>query len=98
MATPTEVVAAIKDLTKRSQALEAPAQSINLINGPMIIINQGPFPQISGGLKEIVSTTTASVSRMNGMKPVPAGSDANMTFDAYSEVHKLLPLTLLPLC
>jgi hypothetical protein len=44
MATPTEVVAAIKDLTKRSQALEAPAQSINLINGPMIHYQPGAVP------------------------------------------------------
>ena len=86
MATPTEIVATIKELTKRSQALQAPAQSISLINGPLIIVNQGPFPQICKGLEEIVSTTIADVSRMNGMKPVTAGSDANMISDAYREV------------
>jgi hypothetical protein len=31
-------------ITQKSQALQAPAQSISLINGPLILIGQGPFP------------------------------------------------------
>jgi hypothetical protein len=31
-------------ITQKSQALQAPAQSITVINGPLIIIGQGPFP------------------------------------------------------
>jgi hypothetical protein len=85
MATPTEIAATIKELTKRSQALQAPAQSINLVNGLLITVNQGPFSQICKGLQEIVSTTIADVSRMNGMEPVAAGSDAYTIFDAYRE-------------
>jgi hypothetical protein len=86
MATPTEVAAAVKELTRQSQALQAPAESINMINGPLIIVNQGPFPQICKGLKEIVSAATADISRMKGMKPVAAGNDADTIVNAYREV------------
>jgi hypothetical protein len=42
--TPAQVVSNIKMITQKSQALQAPAQSITVINGPLIIIGQGPFP------------------------------------------------------
>jgi hypothetical protein len=42
--TPAQVVDNIKMLTQKSQALQAPAQSINAVNGPLVIIGQGPFP------------------------------------------------------
>jgi hypothetical protein len=42
--TPAQVVSNIKMITQKSQALQAPAQSLSLVNGPLIIIGQGPFP------------------------------------------------------
>ncbi|KAM0694325.1 hypothetical protein Q7P36_004680 [Cladosporium allicinum] len=81
----TQIVGAIKDLTKRSQELQAPAQSITLINGPLVIIGQGPFPQIIKGLEEIISTATAELARMKSTPTVAEGSDANAIFDAYRE-------------
>lgn len=42
--TPQQVVGNIQALTTKSQALQAPAQSITIINGPLIIIGLGPFP------------------------------------------------------
>jgi hypothetical protein len=42
--TPAQVVDNIKLITQKSQALQAPAQSISILNGPLIIIGQGPFP------------------------------------------------------
>jgi len=42
--TAPEVVTNIQILTAKSQALQAPANSINIVNGPLIIIGQGPFP------------------------------------------------------
>jgi hypothetical protein len=42
--TPAQVVDNIKMLTQKSQALQAPAQSLTVVNGPLIIIGQGPFP------------------------------------------------------
>jgi len=48
--TPAEVVQNLKTLTTKSQALQAPAQSITIINGPLILIGQGPFPVCTGSL------------------------------------------------
>ena len=42
--TPAQMVTNIRTLTSKSQALQAPAQSITIISGPLIIIGQGPFP------------------------------------------------------
>lgn len=42
--TAQEIVGNINELTTLSQALQAPAQSITVLNGPLILIGQGPFP------------------------------------------------------
>lgn len=42
--TPDTVADGIKLLTAKSQALQGPAQSITIINAPLIVIGQGPFP------------------------------------------------------
>jgi hypothetical protein len=41
---PADVVGGLAQLTGKSQALQAPAQSISIVNAPLIIIGQGPFP------------------------------------------------------
>ncbi len=46
--TPTQWADGIKRLTAQSQDLQGPAQSITLVNAPLIIIGQGPFPVCSG--------------------------------------------------
>lgn len=50
--TPSDVVSNIKTLTRRSQALQAPAQSISIVSGPLIVIGQGPFPQVRLDVQE----------------------------------------------
>lgn len=82
----TQIVTTIKVLTQRSQELQAPAQSISLLNGPLIIIGQGPFPHIIKALEGIVSTATAELAQMQSRPAVAEGSDANTIFDAYREV------------
>lgn len=42
--TPAQVVDNIKLITQKSQALQGPAQSISIINGPLIVVGLGPFP------------------------------------------------------
>jgi hypothetical protein len=42
--TASQVVVNIKILIAESQALHAPANSISVINGPLMTIGQGPFP------------------------------------------------------
>merc|ERR1711977_790957 len=86
------VVAAIA-LTVPVMAQTTPAQSINIINGPLILIGQGPFPQIIVGFTDIVTTTTTALAQMNGMAPVPAGAQSDAIFDAFREfvrVHQVL--------
>ncbi|KAK3201594.1 hypothetical protein GRF29_185g1508056 [Pseudopithomyces chartarum] len=91
--TPEQVVTNLKMITQKSQALQAPAQSITIINGPLIIIGQGPFPQIIAGFTDIVATGTTALSQMQGMPPVPAGDKSDAIFDAFREfvrVHQVL--------
>ncbi|TDZ31637.1 hypothetical protein C8035_v001861 [Colletotrichum spinosum] len=91
--TPAQIVDNIRMVTTKSQALQAPAQSITIVNGPLIIIGQGPFPQIVVGFTDIVSTVTTSLAQMQGTPPVPAGADADAIFDAFREfvrVHQAL--------
>lgn len=42
--TPAEIVTNIQAVTTMSQALQGPAQSISLLNGPLIVVGLGPFP------------------------------------------------------
>ncbi|KAI8625350.1 hypothetical protein F5Y19DRAFT_450410 [Xylariaceae sp. FL1651] len=69
-ATPQQVADSINSLTQKSQALQNPAQSITLINAPLIVIGQGPFPQLITGFTDIVSTATVLVSQLQGFGPV----------------------------
>lgn len=84
--TPAQTVDNIKLLTQKSQALQAPAQSITVINGPLIVIGQGPYPQIIAGFTDIVTTVTTAIAQMEGSSPVPAGAESDAIFDAYREV------------
>ncbi|KAK1978302.1 hypothetical protein LZ30DRAFT_599452 [Colletotrichum cereale] len=91
--TPAQVVANIKSLTNKSKALQAPANDISLISGPLIVVGQGPFPKIILGFSDIVSTATAALPAMQVMPPVPPGTDSDLIFDAFREfvyVHQVL--------
>lgn len=57
-------------------ALNAPAQSINIITAPLIVIGQGPFPTIITGISEIITLlnsntptedTVADPNKSNGL-------------------------------
>lgn len=83
---PAQMINNIQMITQKSQALQAPAQSITIINAPLIVIGQGPFPEIIKGFTDIVSTATVAISQMQGTSPVPAGADADAIFDAFRQV------------
>jgi hypothetical protein len=87
--TPAQVVSNIQMLTQKSQALQTPAQQISIINGPLILIGQGPFPQIIIGFTDIVTTATTALAQMQGMPPVPAGEQSDAIFNAFREVSTL---------
>jgi hypothetical protein len=97
MATPSQVIDTIKQLTKTSHAIQKPAQDITIINSVLMQVGQGPYPQIFAGMREVVATTNSSLPAMTDMPPVVAGSDADAIFDAYSEVL-LYPSSFLELC
>ncbi|TQN70703.1 hypothetical protein CSHISOI_04870, partial [Colletotrichum shisoi] len=91
--TPVQVVKNIELITTKSQALIAPAQSINVINGALIIIGQGPFPKIIAGFTDIVTTATVALTQMQGMPPVPAGAESDAIFEAvrtFVKIHQQL--------
>jgi hypothetical protein len=82
-----QIVDNLNSLTEKSQKLQAPAQSITIINGPTIIIGQGPFPQIIKGLVDFVETGTQHISQMKDMDPIAAGTESDNIFNAYREVN-----------
>ncbi|KAJ4347687.1 hypothetical protein N0V95_005185 [Ascochyta clinopodiicola] len=88
--TPAQVVTSIQLITQKSQALQAPAQSITIINGPLIVVGLGPFPQIIVGFADIVSTTITALAQMQGMAPVPEGAPSDAIFDAFREFSKFV--------
>ncbi|EPS45967.1 hypothetical protein H072_24 [Dactylellina haptotyla CBS 200.50] len=83
--TPTQVVSNIKILTSKSKALQGPAQSISLINGPLIVIGLGPFPPIIAGFTEIITLVTADIAAMSGTAPITGAVDAKNIADAFRE-------------
>jgi hypothetical protein len=84
--TPAQVVENIQTLTTKSAALQRPAQSISIINGPLIIIGQGPFPQLIVGFTDIVTTATVALTQMQNTADIPAGAPSDKVFDAFREV------------
>jgi hypothetical protein len=90
--TPQQIVSNINTLTFKSQQLQAPAQSINIINGPLIAVGLGPFPPIIRGFADIVATATTALSAMQGT-PNLSSSDCKLVADAFREfvrVHQIL--------
>jgi len=69
--TPAQLVDGINMLTSKSQALQAPANSITIINAPLIIIGQGPFPVCRPAFHRLgVSTTNLSQQLITGFTDI----------------------------
>lgn len=90
MDTPSQVVSYIQDLTQKSQALQDPANSISTINGPLLVVGQGPYPEIIKGLTDIVSSSTTTISHMRDMPPIAAGAQSDAVFDGFRSVRRSL--------
>jgi hypothetical protein len=82
-----QIVDNLKSLTDKNKNLQAPAQSITIVNGPLIIVGQGPFPEIIKGLTDLVSTGTEHASQIKDMDPIAAGAESDNVFNAYREVN-----------
>ncbi|EFQ93918.1 hypothetical protein PTT_08560 [Pyrenophora teres f. teres 0-1] len=83
--TPAEVVVNIQSITSVSLKLQVPAQKISIVNGPLILIGQGPFPELIVGFADIVSKATLAIAGMQGMPTVPAGQATDDVFNAFRE-------------
>ncbi|VBB81030.1 Putative protein of unknown function [Podospora comata] len=91
--TSTQIADTLRTLTARSQALQAPAQQITIINGPLIVIGLGPFPQIIQGFTEIITITTAAVPQIAATSTFELEADRKTVADAFREfvrVHQVL--------
>ncbi|KAK6345964.1 hypothetical protein TWF730_010302 [Orbilia blumenaviensis] len=96
--TPTQMIDNINVLIAKSQALQEPAQSITILNGPLIVIGQGPFPQIISGFTDIIQTTTTAIAQMQGTEKVTVEDDRQAIAKAFREfvrVHQVLLNTLI---
>ncbi|EOA91472.1 hypothetical protein ACJQWK_03078 [Exserohilum turcicum] len=91
--TAVQITGNIKTLTSKSMAIQAPAQSITIVNGPLIVVGLGPFPTIIAGFTDIISTTSVAISQMQESTPIAAGADSDMIYEAFREfvrVHQAL--------
>jgi hypothetical protein len=91
--TAPEVVSNLNTITSQSQQLQGPANSINLLSGPLFLIGQGPFPQIVIGFTQIINTVTSDIQAMQGVQPFTVESDEEsilMAFTTFVEVHQEL--------
>ncbi|KAK5651779.1 hypothetical protein OQA88_11646 [Cercophora sp. LCS_1] len=92
-ATPQQIADGLRSLTQKHQALQAPAQSITILNAPLIVIGQGPFPIIIAGYQDIVATGSALISQFPGT-PAITGADADLVFNAFREHVRVSQATL----
>lgn len=97
--TAPQIADGLKLVTDKSQALKAPAQSISILNAPLIVIGQGPFPVLISGFTDIVSTATVLISQFPGTDPITKreepvhardlsirGAEADLVFNAFRGV------------
>jgi hypothetical protein len=85
--TPSQLADGIRSITQKSQALQAPAQSITIVNAPLIVIGQGPFPKLIAGFTDIVTTATVVISQAPGTPKITKPADATLVFDVFREVR-----------
>lgn len=84
--TPAQIADSLKTITTQSQNLQGPAQSITIVNAPLIVIGQGPFPPIISGFTQIVTTATAAISQFDGTPKITNQADADLVFGAFRTV------------
>jgi len=95
---PKDVSNNINSLTMKSQSLIEPAQSLTILNGPLVVAGQGPLPKIILGFGDIITTATGAFAQMQGMPKVAPGADSDLIFDSFREfvrIHQILLNTLI---
>ena len=97
--TPQEAVDGLRLLTQKAQDLQAPAQSISIVNAPLVVIGQGPVPvcvivgtdshsgRAANKAQRIITgidDQTKTAHALNFAEITPAGDE--LVFNAYREV------------
>ena len=85
--TPAQIVTQINDLTSKTTALQPQAETVSLINGPLIIIGEGPLPKIIRGYVDIVQTGQQDTQSLTNTPTIPAGADADAINQAWTRVR-----------
>ncbi|KAH6849620.1 hypothetical protein B0I37DRAFT_352199 [Chaetomium sp. MPI-CAGE-AT-0009] len=85
---PAELVERINELTKKSQALHAPVDSITIVNAPLVAVGRGPLPEIMTAGADILSTATGLMSSLDGIPQDANEAEVTMILDAFHDcVH-----------
>ncbi|OBT49065.1 hypothetical protein VE00_00238 [Pseudogymnoascus sp. WSF 3629] len=92
--TPQQVVEGFRLLTQKAQALVPVAESINIINTPLITIGQGPFPIIISGFSDQIKIGDALIELLKDDFTGLTQADENLVFDAYEEFARAEKSTL----
>lgn len=69
MLTPAQTQDELRRVTGKFNALLPLSQSITIINGPLVIIGQGPFPPIIASFTDILTTVTTLLAQHQGTEP-----------------------------
>ncbi|KAK3896605.1 hypothetical protein C8A05DRAFT_48406 [Staphylotrichum tortipilum] len=88
-ASPAQIADAIESITKQSEALQAPAQSITILNAPLIAIGQGPFPALIAGFSDIISAFTTLTAQLNDASPITTRDVTDEGTTIFNAFHKL---------
>ncbi|KAI0862910.1 UVI-1 [Xylaria cubensis] len=81
--TPSQIADNLNTITVQSRNLQVVAQSITIVNAPLIIVGGGPFPKIISGFTQIVTTATVSINSWDGTAPITTDADAQLVFNAF---------------
>ncbi|ATY62494.1 hypothetical protein A9K55_008922 [Cordyceps militaris] len=87
-ATPEQIVTGINSLTEKMAALQAPAQSITVVNAPLLLIGQGPFPQIIAGFQDIANSANALTAEIGTQGESKEGATVATSFRDFVRVSQ----------
>lgn len=76
------VIASLNQLSTAMQQIINPAQQINLLSGHLLVIGQGPIPEVITGLNSTTALASQAVGQISALKPL-SGCDADAVADAY---------------
>ncbi|KAK4032955.1 hypothetical protein C8A01DRAFT_20056 [Parachaetomium inaequale] len=91
--TPLQISDGLAQLTKMSQELQPVAASITIVNAPLIVIGQGPFPPLIKGFTEMVTVGTVIIGQTQGTPQITVEADATLVFESFRgfvRVHQAL--------